>query len=173
MFCILCLAFLQQLRHTVTKFQPSYFIALRKVPFHMPNFALFCGPLGHQDSIFISYIPDLKEWKTDMSGFWQTTGKRKFQPQEFPWKMLCQSLWQQQHCSFHYFFPGKDVLSYSRTFQEVRGCSAHPGCVYVAVRSLTDVAKVMVPQPGALHIHLLHSQSTLGGSKVAHWYGAF
>lgn len=78
------------------------------------------------------------------------------------------SLWQQQQLSLFFSLEKKCChITQFCTFQEVRGYSAHPGCVYVAVRSLTDVVKVRVPQPEPLHIHLLHSQATL---RTAKWH---
>lgn len=152
--------------------QPTrYFIALRIVLFHMLNwFALCCGPLGHQDPIFISYIPDLKHWKTDMSGFWQTTGKRKFQPQAFPWKILCQRSVSDSSstAALTIFSPAEKCCQVAEfcTIWKVPCCSAHPGCIYIAVRSFTDVGQLRVPQPGALYVHLLHNQATLEVSTV-------
>lgn len=143
----------------------------QKSALYMPNcFALHCGPLGHQDPIFISYIPDLKHWKTGVSGFWQTTGKRKFQPQAFPWKILCQRSVADSSstATFTIFSLARKCCHVAEfcTIQKVMGYSAHPGCIYIAVRSLTDVGEARVPQPGALYIHLLHNQATLEVSTV-------
>ena len=152
--------------------QPTrYFMALRIVLFHMPNcFARRCGPLGHQDPIFISYIPDLKHWKTDVSGFWQTTGKRKFQPQAFPWKILCQRSVPDRSSSaaFTIFSPAEKCCHVAEfcTIQKVMYYSAHPGCIYIVVRSFTDFAQLRVPQPRALYLFLLHNQATLEVSIV-------
>lgn len=52
------------------------------------------------------------------------------------------------------------------TIRKVMRCSAHPGCIHIAVRSFTDVAQLRVPQPGALYVHLLHNQATLEVSTV-------
>lgn len=139
--------------------QPTrFFIALRTELFDMPNFfALCCGPLGDQDPVFISHIPDLKHWKTDTSGFWQTTGKSKLQPQAFPWKILCQRSVSvsRSTAAFTIFFTGTELLSCSRILYG--SDSAHPGSIHVPVRSLIDVAHEGTPA-WALCVHPLHSQ---------------
>lgn len=162
--------------------QPTrYFIALRIVLFHMLNwFALCCGPLGHQDPIFISYIPDLKHWKTDMSGFWQTTGKRKFQPQAFPWKILCQRSVSDSSstAAFTIFFPGREVLSssrilhYSESYALQRSPWLYSYCCQVIHRCCPTEGTpawgvVCTPTAQSSHPRGKHS------AHCAHWWGAF
>lgn len=105
-----------------------------------------------------------------MSGFWQTSGKRKFQPQAFPWKILCQrSVSDSSSISaFTIFSSAKQCCHVAEfcTIQKVMGYSARPGCTHNAVRSLTDVVQERVPQPGAFCMHLLHNPATLEVSRV-------
>jgi len=158
--------------------QPTcYFIALRTVPFLLPNCsALHCGLLSRQDHIWFSYIPELKNSKNWCVWFLANHREMKVPSSSISLENILSkiSLWQQQYCSFHSFLLRKAV-SCSRIlhYQKVMGYSAHSGCNYIAVRSLTEVAWVRVPQPEPLCIHLVHSQATLAQWVVAHWQDAF
>lgn len=98
--------------------QPTrFFIALRTELFDMPNFfALCCGPLGDQGPIFISHIPDLKHWKTEMSDFWQTKGNTSSNLKHFPGNHYAkdQSLSAEALQLSVFFFTRTEVLSRSR-----------------------------------------------------------
>lgn len=161
--------------------QPTrYFIALRIVLFHMLNwFALCCGPLGHQDPIFISYIPDLKlkNWHV-----WFLANHRE---KKVPTSSISLEntmpkigLWQQQHCSFHYFFPSREVLSSSRILHYLdssmlqRSPWLYLYCCQVIHRCWPTEGTpawgvVCTPTAQSSHPRGKHS------AHCAHWWGAF
>lgn len=72
-------------------------------------------------------------------------------------------LWQKQHCSSHCFSLAEKCCRVAEfcTIQKVTHYCAHPNCIYIAIRSFTDVAQLRVPQPGELYTHLLINQATL------------
>lgn len=85
-----------------------------------------------------------------MSGFWQTTGKSKFQPQAFPWKTLCQRSVSvsRSTAAFTVFFTGTEVLSCSRILHYSESHVLQ--CIYASVRTFIDVVPRGQPSLGTV-----------------------